>query len=222
MAFIASQANDTDIFCFQEIYEDMEKVNSTLRDTVRLTLLSDISRLLPGFDFSTSKSSAYNDSGELLTIFWRKGIRAKAGAVPVYRHGEDAVRLQHLQFDGKDKKRYTICNFHGYWSPKGKGDIQERFEQINNVNNFLEATPGEKIVCGDFNMLPGNRSFSPLRNSMKDLISLHGIKSTRSHFYTWPDKFADYVFVSPGIDVVRFAVLEDVVSDHLALLLEFS
>ena len=48
-----------------------------------------------------------------------------------------------------------------------------------------------------------------------------GVTSTRSHYYTKPEKFADYILVSPDITVVDFNVLPDVISDHLPLVLEF-
>ncbi len=57
---------------------------------------------------------------------------------------------------------------------------------------------------------------------MRNLIKEHGITSTRSHHYTKPVKFADYAIVSKDLDVIKFEVLQDPVSDHLPLLLEFN
>ena len=57
---------------------------------------------------------------------------------------------------------------------------------------------------------------------MRNLIAEFGITSTRSSLYTKPLRFADYMFVSNGIEVKDFKVLPDEVSDHLALYLEFS
>jgi endonuclease/exonuclease/phosphatase family metal-dependent hydrolase len=54
-----------------------------------------------------------------------------------------------------------------------------------------------------------------------DLIKKYGITSTRTSLYLKPIKFADYVFVSKGIDVIDFKVLPDEVSDHAPLLLDF-
>lgn len=57
---------------------------------------------------------------------------------------------------------------------------------------------------------------------MQNLISDYEIASTRSHYYIKPIKFADYAIVSPDISAIYFEVLPDVVSDHLALFLEFN
>jgi endonuclease/exonuclease/phosphatase family metal-dependent hydrolase len=56
---------------------------------------------------------------------------------------------------------------------------------------------------------------------MVNLVREHNVQSTRTSFYTKPDKFADYVFVTPDISVRNFKVLPDEVSDHAALYVEF-
>ena len=58
---------------------------------------------------------------------------------------------------------------------------------------------------------------------MKNLIKENGIKFTRNSRYKDYKMlpFADYIFISKDIEVTNFEVLQDEVSDHLALLLEF-
>ena len=69
-----------------------------------------------------------------------------------------------------------------------------------------------------YNLLPGTESVHMLEESgMRNLIREYGVTSTRSSFYTKPEKFADYAFVSSGVSVTDFKVLPDAVSDHLAL-----
>jgi len=46
------------------------------------------------------------------------------------------------------------------------------------------------------------------------------VSSTRTSFYTKPEKHADYAFVTKGISVTDFKVLPDEVSDHAPLLIE--
>jgi endonuclease/exonuclease/phosphatase family metal-dependent hydrolase len=53
-----------------------------------------------------------------------------------------------------------------------------------------------------------------------NLIKKYNITSTRTSIYTKPDKYADYVLVSPNIEVIDFKVLPDEVSDHAPLYLE--
>jgi endonuclease/exonuclease/phosphatase family metal-dependent hydrolase len=56
---------------------------------------------------------------------------------------------------------------------------------------------------------------------LKNLVAEFGVVSTRTSLYARPERFADYVFVSPGVDVFAFRVLRDEVSDHAPLMLQF-
>jgi endonuclease/exonuclease/phosphatase family metal-dependent hydrolase len=81
--------------------------------------------------------------------------------------------------------------------------------------------PPSRILCGDFNLLPNTDSLTILEQGMRNLIKEYPVTSTRSRFYEKPDKFADYILVSPEVVVEDFQVLDEAVSDHLPLLLEF-
>ncbi len=56
---------------------------------------------------------------------------------------------------------------------------------------------------------------------MRNLVKEYRVTSTRSQLYKKPDKFADYILVSPEVIVEDFKVLEEEMSDHLPLLLTF-
>jgi len=56
-----------------------------------------------------------------------------------------------------------------------------------------------------------------LENGFKNLITEYNIKTTRSILYRKDDKFADYVLVSPNVQVESFQVLNEIISDHLPL-----
>jgi endonuclease/exonuclease/phosphatase family metal-dependent hydrolase len=60
-----------------------------------------------------------------------------------------------------------------------------------------------------------------LEENMIDLITKNDVKNTRSKFYTRNEKFADYILVSPDIKVRDFKVMDEHVSDHLPLYLDF-
>ena len=70
-------------------------------------------------------------------------------------------------------------------------------------------------------LLPFPYLLAILEEGMRNLVKETDVTSTRSHYYTKPEKFADYILVSPDITVVDFNVLPDVISDHLSLVLEF-
>jgi len=135
-----------------------------------------------------------------------------------------------IGWDWSDKKinlpvqfGHTICNFHGHWKPHtNKEDLPERIEQSKKIVEFLKPEKSKKILCGDFNLAPHTQSIRILEDGMRNLVKEYGITSTRSHYYTKDGKFADYILVSPEVEVKDFKVLPDVVSDHLPLYLEFA
>ncbi len=57
---------------------------------------------------------------------------------------------------------------------------------------------------------------------MRNLNSEYHITSTRSSLYTKEIKFADYILVSPEIEIINLQALKEEVSDHLPLELEFN
>ena len=61
-----------------------------------------------------------------------------------------------------------------------------------------------------------------LGDQWRNLVSEFNITSTRTPLYDKAEPYADYVFVSSGVEVNVFSVLDAVVSDHAPLYLEFS
>ncbi len=100
---------------------------------------------------------------------------------------------------------------------KGKPIASEK------ISEFIKGIQGEIVFCGDFNLLPDTQSIKIIEETgLRNLIAEYGITSTRTALYTKPEKFADYMFVSKGLDVRGFTILEDVVSDHAPLCLEIA
>ena len=57
----------------------------------------------------------------------------------------------------------------------------------------------------------------------RNLIQEYKIDSTRSSLYKKSaSRFADYIIVSPNIEVKKFTALQEEVSDHLPLFMEFN
>lgn len=127
--------------------------------------------------------------------------------------------MQYVQFM-HDSKLFTAANLHGLWNGQGETDTEDRLRQSQKVRAFLDTQEGAKILCGDFSLLPDTKSLVILTEDMVDLVKEHGVTLTRSLYYTKPEKFADYILMSPDLTVIDFKMLQDAVSDHLPLTVE--
>ena len=130
--------------------------------------------------------------------------------------------LQYVTVEGASGP-FSVVNFHGLWNGRGKGDSDERIEQSRKILEFLAGRREPFVLCGDFNLLPGTESLRMIEAAgLRNLVAEFGVRSTRTSLYARREKFADYVFVSEGIEVRDFRVLPDEVSDHAPLLVEFA
>ncbi len=215
---------DADIFCLQEIYHKAAAVPPEYKSDM-LNIFSDIQKVLPehtgyfrpaiesyGIALFVNKKIAVLDEGEVI-IYQVPGYGSEF-------HGSNHPRnLQYLHFL-KDGKEYTVANVHGLWNGMGKTDTEERIWQSAAIKNYMDSAKGLKILCGDFNLRPDTKSVSLIKKEMRNLIREYNITSTRTALYQKPEKYADYIFISPEIEVKDFKVLPDQVSDHSPLLLE--
>jgi endonuclease/exonuclease/phosphatase family metal-dependent hydrolase len=229
--FFHERHKEIDIFCLQEVWDQQNASDTAIKNApkgTRIDIYSEIQNALPEFQgyFAPAQENA-----EGLAIFVRKNIPIEGeGDVFIYRSRDSMVgndgrtlgrNLQYIQFT-RDNKKFTICHFHGLWTGGGKTDTLYRIEQSKKVKAFLDHVQGAKVLCGDFNLLPNTESIKILEEGMRNLIKEYKINSTRSSLYTKPERFADYIFVSPDVQVKDLTVLQDTVSDHLPLQLEFS
>ncbi len=119
----------------------------------------------------------------------------------------------------------TIAHMHGLRDLNGKIDTPERLDQACRFVALIEAVAEEGdrlVVCGDFNIEPGSRTFEVLAKlGLTDLVVGRGQAGTRTSHYKKPGRYADYMLVNEAIEVLAFAVVEQPeVSDHRPLLLE--
>lgn len=223
---VKEQSGKMDIFCFQEVfYGDLDR--KPIVEGAIMDIFPQLASSLPDHKgyFAPSQN---NEEG--LAVFVRNNIVVtRADDIFVYRWKNAMTdgdsknlgrNLQYVQFE-KGGKNFTIANFHGLWNGGGKDDSPDRIEQSKKIRMFLEGIKGSIILCGDFNLLPDTLSLSILEDGMRNLVKEYKVTTTRSSHYKKPEKFADYILVSPDVEVIDFRVLQDVVSDHLPLYLEF-
>lgn len=223
--FIASH-QDVDIFCFQEVYHNAKEMISIEDRKVSLNIFSELQALLPSHN-SYFRPVVDNIYG--ISIFIKKDLLVIDEGYYVIHHNPDypgkgpahSRILQWLRFRA-DKDEYAVLNVHGLWNGKGKTDTAERLAQSNRIKTFMDSITTHKILCGDFNLKPDTESLRLLAKDMHNLIDHYQIKSTRTSYYSKEERYADYVFTSKDIPVNKFEVLQDEVSDHAPLLLDFA
>lgn len=112
----------------------------------------------------------------------------------------------------------TIINHHGYWQPTPVGN-ETTVEVMREVAKNVRKIKGPVIMCGDLNIIheaPAMREIDFLR----DLTEENNIKNTLSGLKFNGEVACDHILVNDLIKVKHFEVLQDLISDHKALVLE--
>ena len=215
--FIKNHKNDTDIFCFQEVIRRKEL---NLFNEIQL-LLPDFTGYLteqvPGVGLATFIRNTINvsklDSFSILSSRDIKGLIMPDGS---------GYYPRMMQVISIEKPKINICNFHGV-PGNLKQDTKERELQTKRLQEILDSFDDPKIIVGDFNLNLDTEAILAMEKKVKNLIRESTFKTTRSKYYDKKEimPFADYAFVSQNIKVKNFEVLQDEVSDHLPIMLEF-
>jgi endonuclease/exonuclease/phosphatase family metal-dependent hydrolase len=244
--------SDPDVLCLQEVVRTQGSQSEwlTYRDhglelPQRANLFGEICEALPGheaifcpvargdlFDGDTALASEFG-----LATFVRKSFPV-IGQAQDFVHRDFAAdgwgehpraRNAHCVrlFDPHHGSALTVAHMHGLRNLAGKADTPEREKQAKALARLIGriARAGERlIVCGDFNVLPGSSIFDILGGmGLADLVVSRGHTDTRTSYYDKPIRVADYMLVTPEVEVLEFDVVDEPeVSDHRALLLEIA
>jgi|SRR6185437_14092532 len=225
LKFIANNV-DVDVFCLQEVYHNAPDRVSTDGREVGLKIFGDLHSLLPNHTafFRPVVQNVYG-----IGMFVKNDIEVIGeGDIEIYNNPEftglgpkHPRNLQWLKCK-VGNKTYSIVNVHGLWNGMGKTDTEDRLAQSQKIRDFMDKLDIPKILCGDFNLTPDTQSLKIIEDGMTNQIIQNNIKSTRSvQYYPKAERFADYIFTSKDIVVHDFKVMEDEVSDHLPLFLDF-
>lgn len=236
LSFFSQHKEDIDIFCLQEMWSSTYgrldgKVVGGQELSISKVMTDGIQQISSLLDNHNLFFHPHHEDNYGLVMFVKKDLQViDSGDIFVHKDrdylpppdgdvGLHARNVQYVTISKVDKK-ITVMNFHGLWNGQGKGDSADRLEQSRKIISFTETLQNPFVICGDFNLLPTTESVLLLENSgMRNLIKEYNITSTRTSFYSKPEKFADYAFVSQ-LEVVDFKVLLDEVSDHSPLYLE--
>lgn len=225
LSFIKSHQH-VDIFCFQEVYHNAQIRICDIEMELSLNILSEFQNLLPNHKayFRPMVNGIYG-----IAMFVKDTVEVLGeGEFLIYENpdykGSGPTHSRVLQWlkCQYQNQLYHVINVHGLWNGKGKTDAPERILQSKKIREFLDDLDTSIILCGDLNLRPDTESLKLISDGMRNLIEEYDVISTRTSYYPKEEKFADYIFTCPNVNVSSFAVLEDEVSDHAALLLEIA
>jgi len=134
--------------------------------------------------------------------------------------GDYNVRsLQRVTVDNNGSKLHVL-NHHGHHVHGHKDGDEETLRQCQMIADYVSGLTEPVVLCGDFNLSSDSESLGLINKKLVNYIKDKKIISTRTHL---TDKLeaCDYIFTTPDIKVTTFQVLDDVVSDHKALVIEF-
>lgn len=205
--FIVHRAPDTDVFCFQEAHQKMQKL---------------CTELLPDYSVALHRKLVEGDYYTQATYAKRELAIDKTSII--------LEKSPHTGFGlyteiSNSKHNIHICNIHGISRPGEKQDTPERINQTEGILRFFNDLEGIKIIGGDFNLEPDTKSIEMFEErGYRNLIKDFHTPTTRNRlsWEKYPDNkqyFADYIFVSPSVRIIDFSVPNIEISDHLPMLL---
>lgn len=94
--------------------------------------------------------------------------------------------------------------------------------QIDQIKDFINASPYPVIVAGDFNAVPNSYEYYKISEGLQDVFLKVGIGSgTSFHDFKFPLKI-DHFFASESIESISYKVDRSVrISDHFPVIAEF-
>jgi hypothetical protein len=208
--FINEHKKTTDVFCFQESSDELQKRN-------KLELL--------GFNNVAVQKYVGPSDNYFQSTYVKDNITIQS-KITLFE-GQINLGLATIIQASVGAKTFCIGNLHGVWRPpKNKLDTPDRLEQSKKLIEAINNFNGFKIIGGDFNLNPETESIKMFEEAgCINLIKEFGIKTTRNEYAwkNWPNNkqyFSDYLFVGPDIKVNSFEVPEMTISDHLPMILE--
>lgn len=215
------EAHDFDVICMQEVFASRSREEHLSRLCFDLSQIQKSSRLphvffspnwsfdLVGGDCSLgnlilSRIPFIDTSSEFVSGEYREHITLA---------GQPANCLN-IQI-AKLENGFTIVNHHGFWRPQPMGD-EDSVKAFTKAGQIVSRLEGPLVMCGDLNIVHDSPAMRPL-DFLRDLTHEYDIKNTLSGLKFNGEVACDHILVNDEVKVQDFAVLPDLVSDHLAL-----
>lgn len=138
----------------------------------------------------------------------------------VLNHSFNVRNLQHVVLELPGGSVLNVLNHHGHHVNQHKNGDSETMRQCGIIADKIKEIDGKVIVTGDFNLAPHSESLELINVLLTNLSIKAELETTRTQL-THKTEVCDYIFVSDGIKVQSFKALDDIVSDHKALVMDF-
>lgn len=140
----------------------------------------------------------------------------------------DTVRIFniHLQSYHIDPGKYEIIESPGINEEKDIEEVKEmgakfkeafqlRAEQVREIRKYVDESPHNVIICGDFNDTPASFSYWTLSSGLNDAFVNSGKGIGRTYIGKLPSFRIDYILHGNGFESYDFKTLDYRMSDHL-------
>lgn len=127
--------------------------------------------------------------------------------------------LQHVVIK-TEKTPLHILNHHGYHLNGHKNGDDETMRQCGMIADYVKTLEGSVVLCGDFNLVGNSQSMEQINSLLINHVNRNNVATTRTPL-THKTEACDFILTSPDIEVQTFRVLDDIASDHKALVVEF-
>ncbi len=128
------------------------------------------------------------------------------------------LQVSKIEINGKT---LNILNHHGYHLGLNKLGDKETIRQMTMIAETIDSLEGPIILCGDFNLSPASESIKIIDSKLTNLSVANNLKRTYNQF-SIVDEVCDYIFINDQVKPISFKMSEELLSDHKALILEFS
>lgn len=129
-----------------------------------------------------------------------------------------ARSMTHCQID-TPRGLVHVLTTHGYHVGMHKLGNDETLKACRQMATYIQELDGPVLLTGDFNLTSESESMRVFDGQLKNLTSAYGVQTTRNHL-TAKTEACDFI-LTRDIEEKSFIVLDDVVSDHKALVAEF-
>lgn len=126
--------------------------------------------------------------------------------------------FQHTTIPFGDEQ-LNIINYHGFYDPACKQGSPAATAHMKQISRYTDTLVGPVVFCGDFNLAPTSPSLKPFGGLDNQSVMAKLQCTYQSPTLSNQTDVCDYI-LTRGVRVKSFKMLNEIASDHKALLIE--